>query len=68
MPLTPTGTRFQYSGSELDSLAEAKNYYAWVMKQFEPYLGPTVIEVGAGIGTFSEYLLGSPKVQRLITV
>ena len=68
MPLTPSGNRFQYSGSELDSLAEAKNYYAWVLRQFEPYLGPTVIEVGAGIGTFSEYLLGSPKVQQLITV
>jgi SAM-dependent methyltransferase len=68
MPLTPSGNRFQYSGSELDSLAEAKNYYAWVLRQFEPYLGPTVIEVGAGIGTFSEYLVGSSKVQRLIAV
>ena len=68
MPLTPTGNRFQYSGSELDSLAEAKNYYSWVLRQFEPYLGPSVIEVGAGIGTFSEYLLGSPKVEKLITV
>jgi SAM-dependent methyltransferase len=68
MPLTPSGNRFQYSGSELDSLAEAKNYYAWVLRQFEPYLGPTVIEVGAGIGTFSDYLLGSPEVQNLIAV
>ena len=68
MSLTPAGNRFQYSGSELDSLAEAKNYYAWVLKQFEPYLGPTVIEVGAGIGTFSEYLLSSPKVEKLIAV
>ena len=68
MPLTPSGNRFQYSGSELDSLAEAKNYYAWVMRQFEPYLGPTVIEVGAGIGTFSDYFLESPKVEKLITI
>jgi len=68
MPLTPSGSRFQYSGSELDSLAEAKNYYTWVLRQFEPYLGPTVIEVGAGIGTFSEFLLGSKKVKRLIAV
>jgi SAM-dependent methyltransferase len=68
MPLTPSGTRFQYSGSELDSLAEARNYYSWVVKQFEPYLGRTMIEVGAGIGTFSEYLLKSPKVQELIAI
>jgi SAM-dependent methyltransferase len=68
MPLTPSGNRFQYSGSELDSLAEAKNYYAWVMRQFEPYLGSTVIEVGAGIGTFSDYFLDSPKVEKLIAI
>lgn len=68
MPLTPSGNRFQYSGSELDSLAEAKNYYTWVLKQFEPYLGPTVVEVGAGIGTFSEYLLGSPRVEKLFAI
>lgn len=61
-------TDFKYSGTELDSLAEAKNYYAWVLKQFEPFLGPTVIEAGAGIGTFSEFLLSSPKVQKLVAI
>jgi SAM-dependent methyltransferase len=59
---------FHYSGSELDALAEAKNYYAWVLKQFEPFLGPTVIEAGAGIGTFSEFLLSSPKVEKLFAI
>jgi SAM-dependent methyltransferase len=68
MPLTPGGTSFNYSGTELDSLSEAKNYYAWVMCQFEPWLGPTVIEAGAGIGTFSDFLLKSPKVQNLIAI
>ncbi|MDQ3081675.1 MAG: hypothetical protein M3R07_05635, partial [Gemmatimonadota bacterium] len=59
---------FTYSGTELDALAEARNYYAWVMQQFEPYLGPDVIEVGAGIGTFSEFLLRSPKVETLVAI
>ncbi len=59
---------FSYSGTELDALAEAKNYYAWVLRQFEPYLGPDIIEVGAGIGTFSEFILGSPKVERLVAI
>lgn len=68
MPLTPTGKNFHYSGTELDALAEAKNYYAWVMRQFEPWLGPTVIEAGAGIGTFSEFLLESPRVKHLIAI
>ncbi len=59
---------FNYSGTELDALAEAKNYYAWVLRQFEPYLGPDVIEVGAGIGTFSDFILGSSKVERLVAI
>jgi len=59
---------FQYSGSELDSLAHAKNYYAWVLRHFEPFLGPTVVEVGAGIGTFSAFLLSVARVNRLIAM
>ncbi|HEX6573756.1 MAG TPA: methyltransferase domain-containing protein, partial [Gemmatimonadaceae bacterium] len=59
---------FKYSGNELDSLAEARNYYSWVLRQFEPFLGPTVIEAGAGIGTFSEFLLSSPNVEKLIAI
>jgi SAM-dependent methyltransferase len=63
-----TQTDFKYSGSELDSLAEAKNYYAWVLRQFENYVGPTVVEIGAGIGTFSEFVLGIPRVEKLIAI
>ena len=68
MPLTPHRTHFTYSGSELDSLAEAKNYYAWVLRQFEPFLGKSVIEAGAGIGTFSNFILGAPGVEALIAI
>lgn len=59
---------FNYSGSELDSLAEAKNYYAWVLRQFENYVGPVMVEVGAGIGTFSEFVLSIPRVEKLIAI
>jgi SAM-dependent methyltransferase len=68
MPLTPSKSHFEYSGSELDSLAEAKNYYAWVMRQFEPYAGPKMIEIGAGIGTFSEFILGTRGVEHLTAI
>lgn len=68
MPLTPRNTNFEYSGTELDALAGATNYYAWVLRQFEPFLGETVIEVGAGIGTFSQCLLGVTKVRKLIAI
>ena len=60
--------RFNYSGQELEALAEARNYYAWVLRQFETYLGPQMIEVGAGIGTFSEFILSVPRVQKLVAI
>ncbi len=64
----PSSVPFRYSGTELDSLAQAPNYYAWVLRQFEPYLGPSVIEVGSGIGTFSEFLLSVPRVSQLTAI
>lgn len=63
-----SGTGFVYSSSELDALAGAPNYYRWITSRFEPYLGPRVVEVGAGIGTFSEFLLGVSKIERLTTI
>ena len=68
MPKRTEESQFNYSGSELDALSEARNYYAWVMRGFAPFVGPNVVEVGAGIGTFSEFILADPKVQRLIAI
>lgn len=59
---------FSYSGTELEALAGAKNYYRWILTYFAPYLGKRVVEVGAGIGTLSEFLLHSPKVRQLVLV
>ena len=49
--------RFTYSGDELDALAGARNYYGWIADRFAPFLGRRVVEVGAGIGTFTGHLL-----------
>lgn len=37
-------------------LSEAHNYTAWLIERCLPYLGARVLDVGAGIGTFSEVL------------
>lgn len=49
----------------LDSLSTIKNYYTWILQEFEPFLGNRVLEVGAGIGTFSNILLSLEKVEKL---
>ena len=42
----------------------AVNYHQWIIDEFEPYLGKTVAEVGAGIGSVSRLLLGK-QIKRL---
>ncbi|NIS09618.1 MAG: class I SAM-dependent methyltransferase [Candidatus Dadabacteria bacterium] len=48
---------FIYDTDELESLKYAKNYYNWIMSYFKPHLGRSVVEVGAGIGTFSDLII-----------
>lgn len=47
----------QYEGRDLEAMFSAPNYCAWILSQFEPYLGNTVAEVGAGSGNFSSQLI-----------
>lgn len=61
-----TSSSFAYSGTELDALTEAKNYYRCILSHFAPYVGKRVLEVGAGIGTFSEFLLKGTNAAELI--
>lgn len=59
---------FVYSGEELDALGGAKNYYGWITDRFAPYLGPRIVEVGAGIGTSTQHLLEKRPGARLTAV
>lgn len=57
---------FVYSGTELDAMAQARNYCRWILDFFAPYLGKKVIEIGAGAGTFSELLLRINRISKLV--
>jgi|SRR5579864_284707 len=57
-----------YPGTELDALAVARNYYRAILAYFTPYVGRRVVEVGAGIGTFSDFLLKCTKVTELTLI
>ena len=58
---------FEYVSDELDAMACATNYYRWIMGAFRPYLSGTVLELGAGIGTFSSHLINE-SIERLVLV
>ena len=57
-----------YPSTELPTFDDAPNYYAAILKYFAPYLGGHVVEVGAGIGTFSQCLLSLPQITTLTLV
>ena len=61
-------TDFAYSGTELDALAAAPNYYDFIARRFAPHLGQRVVEVGAGIGTFAEHLIRTGAPRELVLV
>ena len=63
-----TPTSFQYSGTELEAVAGGRNYYRWIADRFAPFFGRRVVEIGAGIGTFSEFIIDSPGVESLLSV
>jgi SAM-dependent methyltransferase len=51
---------FHYSGDELPLMAQAVRWKSYVAAQLRPYLGPSVLEVGAGIGGNIPHLFHPP--------
>ncbi|MEO8047141.1 MAG: class I SAM-dependent methyltransferase [Nitrospirota bacterium] len=64
MPIEEEG----YPSTELPSFGNAPNYYAAMLEYFGPHLGGQVVEVGAGIGTFSQCLLSFPQITALTVI
>ena len=42
---------------DLDRLADAHNFFNWILDTFEPAIGNSILEVGAGTGTITKKLL-----------
>jgi SAM-dependent methyltransferase len=49
-------TRLDYQGSELELFEKAANWKRYWSSKVRPYIAGNVIEVGAGLGTSTEYL------------
>src|SRR4051794_14752438 len=52
---------------DLEVLAGAHGLGDWMFEQFAPYVGDDVVEVGAGIGTYTQRLLDA-GVRRLLAI
>lgn len=56
-----------YEGCDLEAMSVATNYYDWLIDIIKKYIGKSVVEVGAGSGSFSSKLM-KRKPQKLILV
>lgn len=56
-----------YEGCDLEAMSVASNYYDWLIDIIKKYVGKSVVEVGAGSGSFSRKLM-KRKPQKLILV
>lgn len=58
---------FEYEGEDLEAMLSADNYYQWLFDDIRPYIGKYIVEVGAGVGSFSRSLLTTkPRTLHLI--
>jgi 2-polyprenyl-3-methyl-5-hydroxy-6-metoxy-1,4-benzoquinol methylase len=60
-----THEEYAYVGSELEIFRHARNWKRYWSERVRPFVAGSVLEVGAGLGANSEYLLG-PRVTRLV--
>jgi SAM-dependent methyltransferase len=65
---TETKETVDYAGHDLASMSFAENYHRWILDIFRPFLGTRLVEVGAGMGAFSELLLTERRPESLSLV
>lgn len=59
--------KVEYVGKDLEAMDFAVNYHRWILSLIKPHLGEHLVEVGAGTGSFSEFLLETePKTLSLV--
>ena len=59
---------FAYPGKELEAMDGARNYHRWILGIFKPFLGRHLVEVGAGLGSFSKLILDQHQCETLALV
>jgi SAM-dependent methyltransferase len=62
------GGAMSYGGAELVAMAEARNYYRWILGCCRGSLGQVILEHGAGVGTFSDILLTEGGIEKLLAL
>lgn len=48
--------------NELDTMSLATNYNQWLFDQIQPYVGSDIVEIGAGVGNNTGFLLSARRL------
>ncbi len=57
-----TDPRDAVGAATLERLAGARNYNRWLTDRLQPWIGRRVLEIGAGLGSMSEFILDRERV------
>jgi SAM-dependent methyltransferase len=58
-----------FAAEDLEVMSDAENYVSWIFSELvAPRLGPRVLEIGSGIGTYSTRIAANPNVKQLTCV
>ena len=49
-------------------MAEAVNYNEWVFSLFQDYIDGSVLEVGCGVGNFTQKILDSGRAEKVLSI
>jgi SAM-dependent methyltransferase len=61
-------TTAEYTVADQERMKRARRYFAWQARMAEEQIGRRVIEIGSGLGNFTEYLLNREQVVALDVV
>jgi ubiquinone/menaquinone biosynthesis C-methylase UbiE len=57
--------KFDYDVDDLLKMSKAINYQHWVLEKISAYLGHAILEVGAGIGNYTQYFTNQKRVYAI---
>ena len=67
-PSAISSTGIQYVTSDLEDLRGLTNYQSWIYQEIRPFLGLKLVEVGAGLGTFTKVIIDNHLTSSLASL
>src|SRR3989442_4745055 len=64
--MPPAEAADQVGAATLERMAAAPRYNRWMFDRLRPWVGRRVLEIGAGIGNMSAFLVDQARVDRVV--